>query len=305
MNKARRIGAYAVLRDDAGRVLLARSSERSDVVGTWYLPGGGIEQGEHPADTVVREVAEETGLRIAHPTLRAAVADVLEIPARDQLLHTDRLLYDASVAGGELRAEPSGTTDEVRWVSVDEAAGLRLMPFVARALGLPATPARVRPDLPPGEVLTPPEVRPTAKQRLAAYALVADPDGRILLTLNADGYPGAAQWHLPGGGTDHGEQPADAVLREVYEESAQRGELTDLLAAGSYHDPAELGPEGYPLDWHQVQVLYRVLVRRPTKPEVLDVGGSTARAEWYAPDEAAELPLTVAAAWALNLPLLL
>jgi 8-oxo-dGTP pyrophosphatase MutT (NUDIX family) len=31
---------------------------------------------------------------------------------------------------------------------------------------------------------------------------------RVLLTRVAPNYPGAGRWHLPGGGTDYGEQPA-------------------------------------------------------------------------------------------------
>lgn len=300
MRLTRRIGAYGVLRDAAGRVLLTRSSERSDVAGTWYLPGGGVEHGEDPAATVVREVAEETGLRVAVDRLRDAVSDLLEIPARDQLLHTDRLLYDVRLLGGTLRAEPVGTTDLARWVAPAEAAELRLMPFVATVLGLPATPPVVRPDLPPGEVLAPVEAKPRAAQRFAAYALASDPAGRVLLTLNADGYPGAGRWHLPGGGIDHGEQPADAVLRELAEETGQRGEVAALLAASSHHVPAALGPEGYPIDWHQVQVLYRVPVAEPDTPRVLAPGGSTARAAWFDREDAARLPVTDTASWALS-----
>jgi 8-oxo-dGTP diphosphatase len=300
LRPARRIGAYGVLRDAAGRVLLARSSELSDVAGTWYLPGGGVEHGEDPATTVVREMAEETGLGVAVERLRGAVSDVLEIPARGQLLHTDRLLYDVRLLGGTLRAEPVGTTDLARWVAPAEAAALRLMPFVADVLGLPATPPRVRPDLPPGEVLVPPEDRPKTGQRFAAYALATDPAGRVLLALIADGYPGAGRWHLPGGGTDHGEQPADAVLRELTEETAQRAEVAALLGASSHHVPAALGPEGYPIDWHQVQVLYRAPVAEPSVPRVLDAGGSTARAAWFDRDEAARLPVTETVTWALS-----
>jgi 8-oxo-dGTP pyrophosphatase MutT (NUDIX family) len=48
------------VRDDAGRVLLARHSE----VGAWVLPGGAIEPGETPADAAVRETWEEAGLLV-------------------------------------------------------------------------------------------------------------------------------------------------------------------------------------------------------------------------------------------------
>ena len=47
----------AVVRDEQGRVLIQRS--RHEV---WSLPAGAIEPGESPAQAVVREVYEETGL---------------------------------------------------------------------------------------------------------------------------------------------------------------------------------------------------------------------------------------------------
>lgn len=56
----RRLAAYAVCIED-GRVLLALAVG-PDGERTWTLPGGGVEQSEDPYDTVIREVAEETGL---------------------------------------------------------------------------------------------------------------------------------------------------------------------------------------------------------------------------------------------------
>ncbi|TWH66518.1 NUDIX domain-containing protein [Micromonospora olivasterospora] len=47
----------------------------------------------------------------------------------------------------------------------------------------------------------------------------------MLLTKIAEGYPGAGLWHLPGGGTDHGEQPAAGLLRELVEEGGQLGRV--------------------------------------------------------------------------------
>ena len=53
------VGARAVVRDNAGRVLLIRRSDN----GQWALPAGAMELGESIADCAVREVREETGLR--------------------------------------------------------------------------------------------------------------------------------------------------------------------------------------------------------------------------------------------------
>ena len=60
----------------------------------------------------------------------------------------------------------------------------------------------------------------------------------------------------------------------------------------SHRDAASLGPEGYPIDWHGVRAFYRVLVDRPTHPQVRDTGGSTSDARWFHRDELAELPVT-------------
>lgn len=305
LRPARRVGTYGVLTDSAGRVLLTRSGVISDVAGTWYLPGGGLHHGEHPADGVVREVAEETGLTAEITGLRGATADVLALPHRGELLHTDRLLYDLRVTGGTLRPEPDGSTDEARWVTLDEAAGLRLMPFVAEALGLPVHPVVLNP--PPGEPEREERSDPTATswQRFGAYALAEDPAGRVLLAEIAPGYPGAGRWHLPGGGTDHGERPAGAVLRELAEETGQSGRIEAVLGASGFHNPGALGPEGRPMDMHSVWVGYRVMVPNPTAPTPAEDGpdgssGSTARSRWFTMEELDGLPVTRAVAWALD-----
>ncbi|MEV2242490.1 NUDIX domain-containing protein [Micromonospora sp. NPDC049891] len=298
VERVRRVGAYGVLRDPDRRVLLVRGSARADFPGVWSLPGGGLEHAEHPAHAVVREVTEETGLTVEVTGLRAVVADVVPYPDLGVALHTDRMLFDLTAVGGRLRAERDGSTDLARWLTLDEAAELPLLAFTAEAVGLPVVP------LPAGSLRRrEPFAGPGAgrrRQRFGAYGVVTDPDGRVLLTLIAEGYPGAGRWHLPGGGTDHGEQPVTALLRELVEESGQLGRVTELVGVDNLHNPAALGPEGYPLDWHGIRIVYRVQVDVPTEPAVTELaGGSTARAAWFAPSELRKLPLTEIAEMAL------
>lgn len=56
-----RLAAYGIARRD-GAVLLVRCSDHADFPGLWSLPGGGVDHGEHPLDTVVREFREALGL---------------------------------------------------------------------------------------------------------------------------------------------------------------------------------------------------------------------------------------------------
>lgn len=211
-----------------------------------------MEHAEHPAHAVVREFAEETGLTVEVTGLRAVLADVTTFPDDGVAVHTDRLVFDVVVRGGEPRPEPAGGSDELARFTPAEAAGVPLMPFTAELLGLPVSP--LPPGLPrslPARQAAPPH--PDRRLRFGAYGLVTDPAGRVLLTMIADGYPGAGRWHLPGGGTDHGEQPVAALLRELVEEGGQLGRVVELIGVDNLHNPAALGPEGRPLDWHGVR----------------------------------------------------
>jgi mutator protein MutT len=50
----------AIIRDQQNRILLQRRSDYGD----WGLPGGGMDAGESIEETMIREVYEETGLKI-------------------------------------------------------------------------------------------------------------------------------------------------------------------------------------------------------------------------------------------------
>jgi 8-oxo-dGTP diphosphatase len=299
----RRIAAYALCADAHGAVLLVRASAGTGTPGIWSLPGGAVKHGEHPLDTVVRETAAETGLSVAVAGLRDVIADMRALPGRGVTIHTDRLIYEVTVRGGALRDRVGQPTDLARWVSGAEAAGLPLRPFTATAHGLPPAPVDLRPDEPPefpSFYAVPGPDGLHRAQRFAAYAVATDPQGRVLLTRIADGYPGGGSWHLPGGGTDFGEQPGAALLRELEEETGQHGELVGLLGVASHRDAASLGPEGYPIDWHGVRAFYRVEVEGPRILRVIDEGGSTAEARWFDPAGLDGVSLTEVTAEALR-----
>src|SRR3954451_15735127 len=289
----RRIAAYAVATDPQGRVLLVRASARSGTPGVWSLPGGAVDHGEDPNHTVVRETAAETGLSVAVSGLRDVLADMRSLPHRGVTIHTDRLVYEVTVRGGTLCDRVGQPSDLGRWHTLAEAERLRLRPFTAAPLGLPAASADLRPeeapDFPSFYAYPGPDGLHRA-QRFAAYAIATDAqDVNLLLTRIAPGYPGEGRGHLPGGGTDYGEQPGTALIRELVEETGQQGRLIELMGVASHRDAASLGPEGYPIDWHGVRAFYRVIVDAPTEVTVKDVGGSTSEARWMPLKDVASL----------------
>jgi 8-oxo-dGTP pyrophosphatase MutT (NUDIX family) len=76
---------------------------------------------------------------------------------------------------------------------------------------------------------------PSAQDVLpAAFAAVRNPIGEILLVHRIDD----GNWELPGGRIEVGESAAEAVIREVAEESGVTIELTGL--AGVYSDPTHI-----------------------------------------------------------------
>jgi len=48
IQRVQRVAAYNVCVDDADRLLLCRLSGITEAPGSWTLPGGGIDFGEHP-----------------------------------------------------------------------------------------------------------------------------------------------------------------------------------------------------------------------------------------------------------------
>jgi 8-oxo-dGTP diphosphatase len=125
-----------------------------------------------------------------------------------------------------------------------------------------------------------PEVR--RGLRVAAYAICLR-DGQVLLARYIEHLP--AVWTLPGGRVEHGEDPADAVLRELTEETGYAGRPVRLLGISSarYEFPRDYGVE----DQHQLRIMYEVdLVGGELRNEV---GGTTDLACWFPLSEVAGL----------------
>ena len=61
--------AACALVDPDGRVLIAQRPEGKSMAGLWEFPGGKVEQGERPEDTVIRELHEELSITVREACL--------------------------------------------------------------------------------------------------------------------------------------------------------------------------------------------------------------------------------------------
>jgi len=124
-----RIAAYGVCVDSEGRLLLARAAPSLALRGHWFLPGGGVQHGESPTASLLREIEEESGLTVVLGPLLDVLSDVRTLPDGTSL-HTVRIIYRVLSWQGTLRPEVGGTTDEVRWVTSQELETLPLAFYV-------------------------------------------------------------------------------------------------------------------------------------------------------------------------------
>ena len=102
-----RPGGYAVFFDGDGRLAVVATEEGL------HLPGGGQEPGESAEAAAVREVSEETGLRVALQTL-IGVADELVFSRSENVHYRKRCSFFRAAVIGESEAADAG--HELKWM---------------------------------------------------------------------------------------------------------------------------------------------------------------------------------------------
>lgn len=100
---------------------------------------------------------------------------------------------------------------------------------------------------------------------------IAVHDGRLLLIRRGHG-PAAGEWSLPGGRVEPGETLAEAVVRELVEETGVEGVCERLVG----------WVERIGADYHFVILDFAVTV---LDPGALHAGSDAAEAEWVALDD--------------------
>jgi 8-oxo-dGTP pyrophosphatase MutT (NUDIX family) len=122
-----------IIYDSSDGILLVR--QRDGLI--WSTPGGVIEPDETPADAVLREVREETGLIVRPERILGVFGGpgfVVHYPNGDETQYV-MIVFDCTVVSGQLLPE-SDETVEARFVSVEEYHGLRASPWTREVLPL-------------------------------------------------------------------------------------------------------------------------------------------------------------------------
>ncbi len=104
--------AVAVIRDEQGRLLIAKRHEFQDQGGLWEFPGGKLKQGEHVIDALQREIKEETSLELNYfrPLLKV-----------EHTYPNKTVLLDVWLAGGIQSIDAkSSEGQELKWVRPSE-----------------------------------------------------------------------------------------------------------------------------------------------------------------------------------------
>ncbi|MER6913833.1 NUDIX domain-containing protein [Streptomyces sp. NPDC000594] len=109
-------GVNAVVRDGEGRVLLHRRSD----TGEWSLLSGILDPGEEPADAVVREVFEETGVRVVVERLAGVtVSPRVRHPNGDRAQYLELVFACLPAGAGQAARVNDDESVEVGWFDPD------------------------------------------------------------------------------------------------------------------------------------------------------------------------------------------
>jgi 8-oxo-dGTP pyrophosphatase MutT (NUDIX family) len=213
-------GASALIFNEAGEILL---QERSDN-GQWHLIGGAADPGEDPVDAVIREVYEETSLRVLPERLigvYSGAENTVTYGNGDRVAYTITA-FQCRIVEGEARVNDEESL-QVRFFALDQLPDS--LPYKhRRRIEHALTRSQPHFDVPDSVPVAPP-VSYIQRMRSAigndmllspgATALIFNEQGELLIQRRRDD----DMWNLIGGLQEIGEEPAGTAMREAYEET--------------------------------------------------------------------------------------
>ncbi|MGB1287950.1 MAG: NUDIX domain-containing protein, partial [Aggregatilineales bacterium] len=240
------LGAAAVIINDDGEVLLQQRSDN----GLWGNPGGGIDPGETPAQAAIREAYEETGLEIEIERIVGIYGGqnmIFTYPHGDEVA-VNSVTFQCKILSGTPHAHDDESL-QVAWFKPDNLPET-MMP-VQRLRTLHAferdTPYFYIPDKMPepdtGEDYVQELRRKIGTDLLmmpGVAGVIQNEAGQILLGRRSDN----GLWGLPGGAMNPGEEPVEALMREVMEECNVQVAIESLIGVYGGDEYYHTYPDG-------------------------------------------------------------
>ena len=137
MEKTRHLGVYGLIIED-NKVLLVKKS-RGAYTGKLDLPGGSIEHGEKPEETLKRELLEETNCNIKDYKLLDANSVVVEWIHHDKLesMHHIGIIYDVKIENHNIKKDADGQDSlGANWYNLQDLTLDMISPLTSLALKL-------------------------------------------------------------------------------------------------------------------------------------------------------------------------
>ena len=239
-----KLGTNGLVLDEFGQILMILRDDSR----TWAPPGGGVEAGELPTDGVVREVAEETGIKTVPVRL---VSMVFRTESKgDNLIFVFRCLKRGGtietseespqvgyIPATDLPANVMGIHRDIIAKGYAHQGGAPILiekniPWVQRrlrdALYRYRDMQRRRSGQPPHQ--------PSFDWQVGAFVVLQNEAGEILWAQRRDN----GRWNLPGGGVEKRESPWQAAIREAKEETGLAIEIERVTGVYTKADIGEV-----------------------------------------------------------------
>ncbi|MBI4895707.1 MAG: NUDIX hydrolase [Candidatus Aenigmarchaeota archaeon] len=201
------VGVKAILKNKEGKYLFVKRSNKKypEVGAVWDIPGGRIDKGSSLMENLRREIKEEVGLELKEIPKFIFAQDIIR-PEK----HVVRITY-SGVIDGEPKISDEDNT-EFRWFSLEEIKSLKNIDIFLKEV--------FEKRILPNYAIT------------SVKAIVINANKFLVLKKNI--HVREDRWDIPGGKVHYGEDPEEALRREVLEESGLHIQIEKSLGAWHY-----------------------------------------------------------------------